>query len=209
MQLSSVYGISYVGILMNGILMAFLPIPLMAKMVEKSRINSKRTRLTRLYLIFIQILTTVILLVVYVYSRAPRSLYRLPLFVLPFMGVTALNVFLLLVINAICNSYIMESEELEKLADVKALMAKSMQLVNRLRLIKTAFNPLLFIMLPFNVIFSLILAYSCYFYLVEGQLLEALNKACMLAGIGLNIFYYTQFCHETHSALSNNNDNLR
>ena len=189
--------------------MAFFPLPLMAKMVEKSNINPKRTRYTKLYLVLIQILSSVLLLLAFVYSMRGSSIHRIIYFALAYLGVTALNTFLLLVINAICNSFIEETERVQKLSEVRSLITESYQLVCRLRSIKTAFNPLLFIILPLNVVLSLVLLYTCYFYLVDAQYLEFINKFCILVGIALNVFYYTHFCNMTHQALSNNNDKLR
>ena len=207
--LSSVYGVSYYIILLNAFIMAFFPLPLMAKMVEKSNINPKRTRYTKLYLVLIQILSSVLLLLAFLYSMRGSSVHRIIYFALAYLGVTALNTFLLLVINAICNSFIEETEKVQKLSEVRSLITESYQLVCRLRSIKTAFNPLLFIMLPLNVVLSLVLLYTCYFYLVDAQYLEFINKFCILVGIALNVFYYTHFCNITHQALSNNNDKLR
>ena len=102
--LSSVYGVSYYIILLNAFIMAFFPLPLMAKMVEKSNINPKRTRYTKLYLVLIQILSSVLLLLAFLYSMRGSSVHRIIYFALAYLGVTALNTFLLLVINAICNS---------------------------------------------------------------------------------------------------------
>ena len=205
----SVYGISYNSLTANIIIMALIQIPLMAKMVEKSNVDPNRTRYTKLYLVLLQILSSVLLLIVYVYERRERTIYRIIYFALAYLGVTALNTFLLLVINAICNSYIEETEQAQKLSEVRCLITESYQLVFRLRSIKIAFNPLLFIMLPLNVVLSLVLSYACYTHLVDEQYLEFIIKFCMLAVIALNVFYYTYFCNITHQALSNNKDKLR
>ena len=205
----SVYGISYNSLTINIIIMALIQIPLMAKMVENSNVNPNKTRYTKLYLVLLQILSSVLLLVVYVYQRRERSIYRIIYFALAYLGVTALNTFLLLVINAICNSFIEETKQAQKLSEVCSLITESSQLVFKLRSIKTAFNPLLFIMLPLNVVMSLVLSYTCYTHLVDEQYLEFIIKFCMLAGIALNVFYYTHFCNMTHQALSNNKDKLR
>ena len=189
--------------------MAIIQIPLMAKMVEKSNVNPNSTKYTKLYLVLLQILSSVLFLIVYVYQRRERSIYRNVYFALAYLGITALNTFLLLVINAICNSFIEETEQVQKLSEVRSLITDSYQLVCRLRSIKTAFNPLLFIMLPVNVVMSLVLSYTCYSYLVDEQYLDFINKFCILVGITLNVFYYTHFCNMTHQALSNNNDKLR
>ena len=207
--LASVYGISYHSLTVNVIIMAFIPIPLMAKMVEKSNMNPNRTRFTKLYLVLLQILSSVLLLIVYVYRRRESNIYRIICFALAYLGITALNTFLFLVINAICNSFIEETEKVQKLSEVRSLITESYQLVLRLRSIKTAFNPLLFIMLPLNVVMSLVLSYTCYFNLEDEQYVEFIYRFCMLAGISLNVFYYTHFCNITHQALSNNNDKLR
>ena len=207
--LGSVYGISYNSLTANIIIMAIIQIPLMAKMVEKSNVNPNSTKYTKLYLVLLQILSSVLFLIVYVYQRRERSIYRNVYFALAYLGITALNTFLLLVINAICNSFIEETEKVQKLSEVRCLITNSYQLVCRLRSIKTAFNPLLFIMLPLNVVMSLVLSYTCYSYLVDEQYLEFINKSCILVGITLNVFYYTHFCNMTHQALSNNNDKLR
>ena len=168
--------------------MALIQIPLMAKMVEKSNVDPNRTRYTKLYLVLLQILSSVLLLIVYVYERRERTIYRIIYFALAYLGVTALNTFLLLVINAICNSYIEETEQAQKLSEVRCLITESYQLVFRLRSIKIAFNPLLFIMLPLNVVLSLVLSYACYTHLVDEQYLEFIIKFCMLAVIALNGF---------------------
>ena len=201
---------STISILINGMAIALSMPGLLANLVEKSEVDLDVSKYTKKWVaMYIIIFTAATILFLMNYYSSENFVFICPT-VITFQSMLAMLVSAYLITtNLVCISFIEEATDLTKEDKDTVTISCSMNLVKKMKMLKSGFSPLLFSMLVNYSVNLVVCSYSGLYFLKLGQYFMGLTHITMVAIYLLIDYSLICTCVDAFQALSANNDKLR
>ncbi|XP_023340101.1 uncharacterized protein LOC111710266 [Eurytemora carolleeae] len=201
---------STISILINGMAIALSMPGLLANLVEKSEVDLDVSKYTKKWVaMYMIIFTAATILFLMNYYSSENFVFICPTMI-TFQSMLAMLVSAYLITtNLVCISFIEEATDLTKEDKDTVTISRSMNLVKKMKMLKSGFSPLLFSMLVNYSVNLVVCSYSGLYFLKLRQYFMGVTQITMVAIYLLIVYSLICSCDEVFQALSANNDKLR